>query len=72
MGSGALIQSLMGEGLIDEYRLMVHPIVLGAGRRLFAEGRPLMNLRLIYTRTTTTGVVIATYQPLEQPGQEAA
>ena len=72
MGSGALIQSLMGKGLIDEYMLMIHPLVLGSGRRLFAEGSPLTKLRLVDTKTTTTGVVIATHQPLEQSGQEAA
>ena len=72
MGSGALIQSLMGEGLIDEYMLMIHPLVLGSGRRLFAERSPLTKLRLVDTKTTTTGVVIATHQPLEQSGQEAA
>jgi dihydrofolate reductase len=72
MGSGALIQSLMGEDLIDEYMLMIHPLVLGSGRRLFAERSPLTKLRLVDTKTTTTGVVIATHQPLEQSGQEAA
>jgi dihydrofolate reductase len=65
MGSGALIQSLMPAGLIDEYLLMIHPLVLGAGRRLFADGSPPTTLRLNDSRTTTTGVVIATYQPLE-------
>jgi dihydrofolate reductase len=67
MGSGALIQSLMSEGLIDEYMLMIHPLVLGSGRRLFTDASPLTKLRLVDTKTTTTGVVIATHQPLEQP-----
>ena len=65
MGSGALIQSLMPRGLIDEYLLMIHPLVLGSGRRLFADGTPATNLRLVDTKTATTGVVIATYQPVE-------
>jgi dihydrofolate reductase len=65
MGSGALIQSLIGPGLIDEYLLMIHPLVLGSGRRLFPDGSPSTTLRLADTRTTTTGVVIATYQPIE-------
>jgi dihydrofolate reductase len=72
MGSGALIQSLMGKGVIDEYMLMIHPLVLGSGRRLFAEGSPPTTLRLVDTKTTTTGVVIATHRPLEQSGHEAA
>ena len=44
---------------------MIHPLVLGMGRRLFADGSPATNLRLVDTKTATTGVVIATYQPVE-------
>ena len=62
MGSGVLIGSLMAAGLIDEYLLMIHPLVLGAGRRLFPEGVQLP-LRLISSVTSATGVVIATYKP---------
>jgi dihydrofolate reductase len=65
MGSGELVQSLMRRGLIDEFMLMIHPLVLGMGRRLFADGSPATNLRLVDTKTATTGVVIATYQPVE-------
>jgi dihydrofolate reductase len=61
MGSGELIQSLMGRGLVDEFMLMIHPLVLGSGRRLFADGGPATNPRLVDTQTATTGVVIATY-----------
>jgi dihydrofolate reductase len=61
MGSGELIGSLMVGGLIDEYLLMIHPLVLGAGRRLFPEGMH-APLRLHDSATTTTGVVIATYE----------
>jgi dihydrofolate reductase len=70
MGSGALIQSLMSPGLIDEYLLMIHPLVLGSGRRLFPDGCPFTTLGLVDTKTTTTGVVIATYQPIEQTARE--
>jgi dihydrofolate reductase len=62
MGSGVLIASLMAAKLIDEYLLMIHPLVLGTGRRLFPEDVH-ATLRLIGTATTPTGVVIATYEP---------
>jgi dihydrofolate reductase len=63
MGSGELIGSLMAGDLIDEYLLMIHPLVLGTGRRLFPEGMH-VSLRLISSATTSaTGVVIATYEP---------
>jgi dihydrofolate reductase len=61
MGSGVLIGSLMAVDLIDEYLLMIAPLVLGTGRRLFAGGRPTW-LRPVDTLTTSTGVLIATYQ----------
>ena len=62
MGSGELIGALMAADLIDEYLLMIHPLVLGSGRRLFPEGVQ-VPLRLIHSSTTPTGVVIATYEP---------
>ena len=62
MGSGALIGSLMAADLIDEYLLMIHPLVLGTGRRLFPE-KVHVRLRLTDSTTTPTGVVIATYEP---------
>src|SRR5712691_3541317 len=65
LGSGALAQSLMRRNLIDEYLLTIHPLVLGSGRRLFTGGGGFAALRLVDTKTTTTGVVIATYQPAE-------
>jgi dihydrofolate reductase len=61
MGSGELIQTLMRHDLIDEYLLFIHPLVLGTGRRLFAQGGTLAHLRLVDCTTTTTGVLIATY-----------
>jgi dihydrofolate reductase len=63
LGSGELLQSLMRRNLVDEYMLMIHPLVLGSGRRLFTDGGSFTALRLVDTKTTTTGVVIATYQP---------
>jgi dihydrofolate reductase len=62
LGSGELVQSLMRRDLVDEFVLMIHPLVLGSGRRLFPEGGPHAALRLVDTVTTTTGVVIATYR----------
>jgi dihydrofolate reductase len=62
MGSGKLIGSLMVADLIDEYLLMIHPLVLGTGRRLFPEN-VYVPLRLTDSVTTATGVVIATYEP---------
>jgi dihydrofolate reductase len=63
LGSGGLLQSLMLHGLVDRYLLMIHPLVLGSGRRLFLDGGPPVALRLVDNVTTTTGVMIATYQP---------
>jgi dihydrofolate reductase len=61
MGSGVLIGSLMAANLIDEYLLMIHPLVLGTGRRLFPEGVQ-VPLRLADGVITSTGVVIASYE----------
>ena len=61
MGSGVLIGSLMAADLVDEYLLMIHPLVLGTGRRLFAGG-PQASLRLVDSTTTSKGVLIATYE----------
>jgi dihydrofolate reductase len=61
MGSGELVQTLLRHGLIDEYLLLIHPLVLGSGRRLFADGGPRADLRLLQSTTTSTGVLIATY-----------
>lgn len=62
MGSGELICSLMAAGVIDEYLLMIAPLVLGTGRRLFA-GSTHASLRLVDSITTGTGVLVATYEP---------
>ncbi len=63
IGSGELVQSLMRHDLIDTYVLLIHPLVLGSGRKLFRDGSPFAKLRLVDSVTTTTGVVIATYEP---------
>jgi dihydrofolate reductase len=62
LGSGELVQSLLRHGLIDEFVLLIHPLVLGSGRRLFREGVPSTTLRLVDSTPTTTEVLIATYQ----------
>jgi dihydrofolate reductase len=67
LGSGELVQALMRRGLVDEYVLLIHPLVLGSGRRLFRDGGPFATLRLTGSVTTTTGVVIATYEPAGTP-----
>ncbi|HEU4400263.1 MAG TPA: dihydrofolate reductase family protein [Actinomycetota bacterium] len=63
LGSGELVQSLMRGDLVDVYVLLIHPLVLGSGRRLFQDGGSFAALRLLDSRPTTTGVLIATYQP---------
>jgi dihydrofolate reductase len=62
LGSGVLVESLMRRDLVDEYVLLIHPLVLGSGRRLF-NGAHATPLRLVDSKTTTKGVVIATYRP---------
>ena len=62
-GSCELVHTLMQHDLIDEYRLMVFPIVLGSGKRLFKDGSETKILRLAETRTFRSGVVVLTYQP---------
>jgi dihydrofolate reductase len=62
-GSGDLIQTLVRHGLVDEFRLWVFPVVIGSGKRLFAEGAIPAGLRLVDSTASTTGVVIGTYEP---------
>jgi dihydrofolate reductase len=62
-GSGNLIQTLMRHNLVDEYRLWVFPVVIGSGKRLFAEGVVPSGLKLVDNKVSTTGVVIGTYEP---------
>jgi dihydrofolate reductase len=65
LGSGVLVQSLLRHNRIDEFVLLIHPLVLGSGRRLFLDGGASAALRLVKSVATTTGVIIATYQPTE-------
>lgn len=62
-GSGDLVHTLMQHDLIDEYRIMVHPVVLGSGRRLFSDGSARTVLKLVDTKTFSSGVVVLVYQP---------
>jgi dihydrofolate reductase len=66
LGSGDLIESLMARDLIDEFVLLIHPLVLGEGRRLFPDGGPSGAFRLTKSTATTTGVVIVTYERMEE------
>ena len=66
-GSGALVRSLMPHGLIDAYRLVIFPVVLGRGQRLFADGTPPATMRLVDTRGTGSGVVMHTYEAAGAP-----
>jgi dihydrofolate reductase len=65
MGSGVLIRSLLAAGQIDEFLLMIHPIVLGSGQQLF-DGATLTRLRLIEASPTAKGVLMALYEPDRQ------
>jgi dihydrofolate reductase len=65
-GSGSLVRSLLKDGLIDELRLMVHPVVVGSGKRLFEEGSERIALELVDSRTFSTGVVYLTYRPVSE------
>ena len=62
-GSGNLVHALMQHHLIDEFRLWVHPIVLGGGKRLFRDGGDTTVLRLVDSKTFRSGVVVLSYQP---------
>jgi len=62
-GSGKLAQTLIRNGLEDEYHLLVFPLVLGSGKRLFADGTIPAALRLVDSKVFTTGVFMGTYEP---------
>ncbi|PYP79200.1 MAG: deaminase [Gemmatimonadetes bacterium] len=72
MGSGVLAESLMRRGLVDEFQLLIHPLVLGSGRRLFSDGVPYSALKLVKSVPTTTGVIIATYEPVDGAARKEA
>jgi dihydrofolate reductase len=66
LGSGVLVQTLIEHGLIDEYQLFVHPLVLGTGKRLFRQTQRPIPLRLTGCTPTTTGVLLLSYRPEPQ------
>jgi dihydrofolate reductase len=66
LGSGELVRSLLCDGLLDELRLMVHPLVMGNGKRLFENGADRKALELVNSRTFATGVVYLTYRPADK------
>ncbi len=65
-GSGSLVRSLLKDGLIDELRLMVHPVVVGSGKRLFEEGGDRVALELVDSKIFSTGVIYLTYRPVSE------
>ena len=72
LGSGELVQALRRRDLVDQYVLLLHPLVLGSGRRMFPDGGPYAELRLVDAVPTTTGVIIATYRPVTAGTKEGA
>jgi dihydrofolate reductase len=62
LGSGEIVRKLLAKQLVDELILLIHPLVLGDGQRLFDDGGPGARFELADTRTTTTGVIAATYR----------
>lgn len=71
MGSGQLVRSLLPRGLVDELFLMIHPVVLGSGRRLFGPDPQAHQLRLVECTPTAAGVLLATYRPAHGPLDES-
>ncbi len=65
IGSSELVQTLFEHDLVDEFRVMIDPVVVGGGKRLFRDDGVLRPLRLVDSQVTTTGVIIATYAPAE-------
>jgi len=62
-GSGDLIQTLLRHGLVDEYRLLIFPVVVGSGKRLFSEGTIPSGLKLVEGKVSPSGVLMGTYEP---------
>ena len=62
-GSANLIQTLLRHNLVDQYRLLIFPVVIGSGKRLFSDGTIPSGLQLVDSTVSTTGVVMATYEP---------
>ena len=66
MGSPTLLRTMLQSGLLDELILMIHPVIVGKGKRLFTDGSTLQRLKLVTSEVSPTGVIIATYQPRDQ------
>jgi len=64
-GSGALVRSLLDYGMLDELKLMVHPLVVGSGKKLFEDGGQRTPLELVQSTTFATGVLYLTYKPAD-------
>jgi dihydrofolate reductase len=64
IGSPQLVQTLVEHDLVDEFRLMIDPVVVGGGKRLFRDDGAFRALRLVDTLVTTTGAILATYAPV--------
>ena len=62
-GSPGLLRTLLRHGLADRFRLVIAPLLLGTGKRLFADGTVPRSLRLVESRVTGTGAILATYEP---------
>jgi dihydrofolate reductase len=65
-GSGDLLQTLIREGVVDEFQLLVFPVLVGSGKRLFAQGTVPASLKLIESRVSPSGVFIGRYQPASE------
>lgn len=68
-GSGTIVNQLAGPGLIDEYQLMVNPVILGQGKPLFQAGPDKIDLKLVNTKTFNNGIVLLQYQPATNRGE---
>jgi dihydrofolate reductase len=65
-GSPTLVRSLLQDDLLDELKLMIHPVIVGKGKRLFTEDVNLKKLQLVDSKVTSKGVAILTYQPVKK------
>ncbi|MGV9388125.1 dihydrofolate reductase family protein [Streptomyces olivaceus] len=71
VGSGDLAQTLMRHGLVDEYRLTIHPVIVGTGKRLFADGAIPTALTPVGVSTTKGGTVVGVYRPAGEPDHDS-
>jgi dihydrofolate reductase len=71
VGSGDLAQTLMRHGLVDEYRLTIHPVIIGTGKRLFADGTIPTALEPVSVSTTKGGTVVGVYRPTGEPSYDS-